>query len=184
MEYFTELHIGLTNAWTGSLIIFLSMMGTLVNKELAKRMMDMSWYTSRDKKAAMASIISMYAMMIFTIWVPLKIGTPWFYAGLCLYCIGFIGNLVATHNYATTPKNEAIRKGIYRISRNPLYLSFSLSFLGLIIASLSLPLFFIWMTYNILTHLVILGEERYCLENYSKSYQEYMQKVSRYILFF
>lgn len=145
-------------------------------------MMDMSWYTPRDKKMATASLISSYGMMIFTIWVPLKTGTPWFYAGLCLFIAGFTGNAIAKHNYATTPKNEAVRKGMYRISRNPLYLCFSLMFLGLIIASLSLPLLFIWIINTIFMHLIILGEERYCLENYTESYREYMQKVPRYLL--
>jgi protein-S-isoprenylcysteine O-methyltransferase Ste14 len=184
MSYYTELHIGLWNAWIGSLLILLTMMVTTMNKELAKRMMDMSWYTPRDKRAAMTSMIFMYAMMIFTIWVPLKIGTPWFYIGLCLFIIGFVGNAIATHNYATTPKDEAIRKGMYRISRNPLYLCFSVMFLGLILASLSLPLLVIWMIYNIMTHFVILGEERYCLETYGESYNDYMKKVQRYFLFF
>lgn len=47
-------------------------MATVANKKWANRMMDMSWYTSRDKKAAIASMISMYTMMIFTILVQLK----------------------------------------------------------------------------------------------------------------
>lgn len=72
---------------------------------------------------------------------------------------------------------------MYRISRNPLYLFYTLMFLGLVMASLSLPLFFIWMIYNISTHLMTLREERYCLEHYTDSYRVYMQevpKVARY----
>lgn len=184
MNYFTELHIGLFNAWIGSLIIILSQVVVMPQKELMKRMMDMSWYTPRDKKAAMSSLASVYGMMIFTVWVPLKIGTQWFYAGLFLFSIGFIGHAIATHNYATTPKNEATRKEMYQISRNPLYFFNSLMFLGLVTASLSLPLFLIWIVFNICTHLLVLGEERYCLQTYTESYKEYMQKVPRYFLFF
>lgn len=184
MDYFTELHIGLPNAWVGSLIIALAMLVTRANKELTKRKKDMSWYTPRDKNAAMASLMATYGMMIFTIWVPLKMGTPWFYAGLFLYIVGFTGNTIATHNYATTSRNEAITKGMYRISRNPLYLCFSVMFLGLIIASLSLPLLIFWIIFSISTHLIILGEERYCIEKYAGAYRDYMKRVPRYILFF
>jgi protein-S-isoprenylcysteine O-methyltransferase Ste14 len=160
------------------------MMGIMANNKLSKRMTDMSWYIPRDKKAAMASMVSMYGMMIFTIWVPLKIGTSWSYAGLIVYIIGFIGNLAAAHNYATTPTDEAIGKGMYRISRHPLYLCFAVMLLGLIIASLSLPLLLFWIVYSFFTHLIILGEERYCLKTYPDSYADYTQKVPRYLLFF
>ena len=184
MQDYIDLNIGLTNAWIGSLIIFLTMLGVMTRKELSKRLLDMSWYTPYDKKSAMASMVAMYGMMIFSIWVPLKIGSIWFYAGLCLYLVGYIAHMIALHNYATTPKNEAIRKGMYQISRNPLYFFYALMFLGLVVASLSLPLLIIWVIYNIFTHLIILGEERYCLKNYTESYQDYMQKVPRYFLFF
>jgi protein-S-isoprenylcysteine O-methyltransferase Ste14 len=184
MEQFFDIRPGLLNAWTGSALVFLTMMGIMANKAVSKRMTDMSWYTPRDKRAALASMVFMYSMMVFSVWVPLKVGTPWFYAGLAVYIIAFAGNLIAMHNYATTPKDEAIVKGMYRISRNPLYLFFGLMFLGLIVASLSVPLLLIWIVYSVFTHLIILGEERYCLETYPESYKEYMRSVPRYILFF
>lgn len=184
MAFFTELHIGLANAWIGSLLVFLTLMRDFSTKDLGKRLTDISWHNSWDKKIAIFSLIAMYTMMIFTIWVPLKLGTIWFYVGSSLFVIGFICRAIASRNYASTPKNEAVQKGLYSISRNPLYVSFSLMFLGLVIASLSLPLLLIWIIYNICTHLVILSEERYCLETYKESYQKYKQKVPRYFLFF
>ncbi len=184
MNYFTEFSIGLTNAWIGSLIIFISMIATASNKELAKRMMDVSWYTAREKKLMLPSFIFQFGFLLLCVWVPLKIGTVWFYGGTTLFCLGFIGNVTATHNYATTPKDEAIRKGMFKISRNPLYFCYTVMTLGLVIASLSLPLFIIWIAHTAVTHMLILGEERYCLDTYAQTYKEYMEKVPRYILFF
>ena len=184
MEYYTELRIGLFNAWIGSLIMALTMIGVKKNKTLSKRLLDVSWHTPADKKVVMSSLISVYGMMLLTLWVPLKIGSPWFYAGVGLYCIAYVCHAIALHNYAKTPENEMITKGMYQLSRNPLYLFYAIMFLGLVIASMSLPLFVVWIICNIFNHFSILGEERYCLERYPETYKKYMQRVPRYILFF
>lgn len=184
MGYFTELGPGLFNAWIGSLILFFTMTGIWLNRKLAKRLLDMSWHTPRDRRAALLSVAVMYGMMIFTVWVPLKTGTPWLYVGVFLFIGAYVCHMIALRDYAITPENQAITKGMYRISRNPLYFFYSVMFLGLVIASMSLPLFLIWIVYNVVNHYSILGEERYCLEAYPESYSSYMQTVPRYFLFF
>ena len=184
MYYFLELKIGLFNAWIGSAVTLIIMMVGFTNKEAAKRMGDISWYTSGTKIIAAVNMVFSYGTMVLTIWVPLKTGTPWFYTGLIIFIIGTILYRIANHNYATTPKDEAIVKGVYRISRNPLYAFFSVMLLGIIVASASLPLLILWILNIIFTHLIILEEEGYCLKTYPESYREYMQKVPRWFLFF
>ncbi len=184
MEYFTELHIGLTNAWLGCLIAITLTIITSTNKKLLKRLSDISWYTSREKILAIINSVLMFGFYILCIWVPLKTGTPWFYTGIVFLIIGLLGSIISTHNYATTPEDEAITKGMYKISRNPLYLYYGLMIFGMVIASLSLFLLIIWIGLNISTHLIILAEERYCLKTYGESFQKYMQQVPRYFLFF
>ena len=183
MTYFTELHIGLWNAWMGSLLLFAIMMGMLANRNISRRMMDVSWYTPSDKRAAFASMVSMYAMMIFTVWVPLKIGTLWFFIGGGIYLLSLACFFFAVHDYTTTAEDEPIVRGVYRASRNPLYLFTSTMFLGLVVASLSLPLLLFWGVYNVCTHQIILGEERYCLKTHPETYGAYMEQVPRYLLF-
>ncbi len=182
METFMEFRLGIANAWLGSLIIFLGNLATFANKKLAKRMMDTSWYSPREKRLLLPSFIFQFGFLILTIWIPLKTETIWFYIGTVLFSLGFIANIIATYNYATTNEGEAVTKGMYKLSRNPLYFCFTIMSFSLIIASLSLPLFTVWAIHSILTHLLIIGEERYCKEKYGKSYQEYMQKVPRYFL--
>lgn len=185
MSYYTELHIGLWNAWIGTVIAYgIQMLFVMLKPQARKRLFNMSWYMPKDKAAAYLSMSLMYGMIIFSIWIPLKIGTVWFYTGVLMYLIGFILNLIALHNYAAAPENEAIVKGMYKISRNPLYFFHSLKMLGLCIASASLPMLIFWIIYNIPTHFIILGEERYCMQTYGESYKNYMKKVSRYFLFF
>ncbi len=185
MEQFFEIRIGLLNAWIGSLIVFLVLMVPMIlNKKAAKRLGDMSWYSKGDTKIAMISMVFSYGMMILSIWIPLKIDTPYFYVGTILLIVGIIFYLTAFHNYSTTPENKPVQKGMYQISRNPLYFFYGVMMFGVVAAALSLPMLIIWILYTVFTHLIILREERYCLETYPESYKEYMQKVPRYILFF
>jgi protein-S-isoprenylcysteine O-methyltransferase Ste14 len=185
MSFYMELELGLWNAWIGSLIAWATpMIMAMFYGKAVKRLTDMSWYTSKDKVAAYSCMFMMYFLMIFSIWVPLKFGTVWFYSGLIFYLAGLLFSIIALHNYATTPGDEAIVKGMYRLSRNPLYFFHSLMMLGLCVASASLPMFVFWIVYNIPTHFIILGEERYCMQTYGMTFQEYMNSVPRYFMFF
>jgi len=184
MSYFFELEIGLCNAWIGAVIAWLSGMAIMLNRQTARRLTDMSWYTQGDKYSAFGSMFFMYVLIIFSIWIPMKTGTVWFYAGVVIYAAGYICNVIAMHNYATTPHDEPVVKGMYRVSRNPLYFFYSVMFLGLCVASASVPLFIVWIMYNIPTHFIILGEERYCLETYGDSFWEFMGRVPRYFIIF
>ncbi len=184
MEYFIDFSIGLKNAWIGSLIIFITMTYISLRKSISKRMLDMSWYEKKEKVLAVFAFISEFGFLILTIWLPLKIGTAWFYIGVVFYAIGFVGNIVATYNYSTTPEDEVITKGMYKLSRNPLYLFWEILTLGLVIATASLPLLAVWIFHIIINHLIIVSEEKYCIRTYGDSYKDYMKKVPRYFLFF
>lgn len=185
MSYFTELHIGLYNAWIGSLVACLS--GTIVmivNRKAGKRLANMSWYTKKELAIAVICFIMQYSFIVFSVWVPLKLNTPWFYAGLVFFIFGLMCYLVALYDYAVTPEDAAVTTGLYKISRNPLYLFYSFMGLALCVASASLPLFLVWIIYNIPTHFIILGEEKYCLNTYGEQFADYMTRVPRYFLFF
>ncbi len=184
MNYFMEFSIGVTNVWLGCLVLVILHIIVGANKKLSKRMGDVSWYSSYEKKLAIIISFLMFSFYILSIWIPLKIGTPWFYIGLVVFISGFLGNIISTYDYASTPENETVTKGMYKLSRNPLYFYYGLMILGLTIASLSVFLFILWLLMTIVTHLIILAEEQYCLKTYGTSYQEYMQKVPRYFLFF
>ena len=78
-----------------------------------------------------------YLALIYSIFLPLKIGTTWFYIGLPIALSGLIMYTIVTVNFATTPLNEPVTKGLYRYSRNPQYLTEFLMFMGVSIASAS-----------------------------------------------
>jgi protein-S-isoprenylcysteine O-methyltransferase Ste14 len=80
------------------------------------------------------------------------------------------------------PSGETVLKsgGIYRISRNPMYVGFNLITLASVVYSQHLIVAIIGL-YSILTyHFIILGEERFLNERFGKDYRDYKKQVSRY----
>ena len=193
MSLIPEFKIGLWNAWLGVVVLYLSgllpwLFGRFLGsagKEVAKRVTGgISELTSRDKTIFILTMITNYSIMLYSITVPLKLGTMWFCIGLVVYIFGVILGIVACINYATTPLDEPIVKGVYKISRNPLYFFYSLGLLGISIAAASWLMLVLVILYHIPLHFMVLAEERFCLRKYGDAYREYMKKTARYFLFF
>lgn len=118
---------------------------------------------------------------IYSIFLPLKLGTVWFYVGLPITLIGFVTGVIVILNWAASPRGEPVTNGLYRYSRHPMYVTSFVFFLGVSIATAS------WV-FLLFTILLIAAsfyfapiEERSCLEKYSDVYREYMHRTPRYI---
>ena len=137
---------------------------------------------SRAERIALYSSKAIYIpAFIYSIFLPLKLGTVWFYVGLPITLIGFIGGVVVIVNWEANPRGKPVRNGLYRYSRHPMYATAFIFFLGLSIATAS------WV-FLLFTILLIAAsfyfaplEEQSCLEKYGDAYREYMNKTSRYI---
>jgi len=118
---------------------------------------------------------------IYSIFLPLKLGTVWFYVGLPITLIGFITGVIVILNWAASPRGEPVTNGLYRYSRHPMYITAFVFFLGVSIATAS------WV-FLLFTILLIAAsfyfaplEEQSCLEKYGDAYREYMSRTPRYI---
>ncbi len=186
MSLIPKLQIGMLNAWLPILLfnIFMMALPYMVNAKGAKRAVDTSWYEKKDKIFMALTFIFWYGQIIYAIWVPLKIGTIWFNIGAVITITGFIFYIIANHNYMTAPLDQAITNGLYKISRNPLYLFSGIIMIGISITAASWIMLVIIAIYLVITHRIIKAEERYCLKTYGKEYQKYMDNVPRYLLIF
>lgn len=122
-------------------------------------------------------------VMIFAYMFMLKveIGSSLFYIGLAIYSIGVLLCIISTINYAKPAENGFSQNGLYRFSRNPMYIAYFVSFLGSAILTKSNILLAIIIAYQISAHWIIRSEERWCKEKFGKEYIQYMNKVRRYI---
>ena len=87
----------------------------------------------------------------------------------------------AISDFAKPSENGINLKGLYRFSRNPMYVAYFVYFLGCVILTHSLILFLILMIFQISAHWIILSEERWCIRQFGDEYIKYMNKVRRYI---
>ena len=113
--------------------------------------------------------------------MPLELGTGWFYAGLFVYGISMIFGFMAMMNFAQAPSDKPATKGVYSISRNPMYFSMFGSFVGISLACASWVFLLLTMIWLIIADRGVVAEERLCLETYGDSYKEYMNRTPRWI---
>jgi len=176
--------IGIWNAWILMSSFILQMLAVLL---LGRGVWDRSSIPSgfkRSKLERFTSIIGNSVWLlatIYSIFLPIQLGTPWFYVGLPIFLIGLVILMVATANFATTHTEKPATKGAYYLSRHPLYVSMIIIYIGTGIACASWVFLLLGIANILWIRTEAIAEERYCLERYDKDYREYMNKTPRWI---
>lgn len=81
----------------------------------------------------------------------------------------------------SAPSESGLHKnGLYRFSRNPMYVAYFILFLGCAALTRSLLLLGLVLIFQTAAHWIIRSEERWCAEEFGKEYLQYMQAVRRY----
>jgi protein-S-isoprenylcysteine O-methyltransferase Ste14 len=148
--------------------------------EIFKKMGDVS-YEKGEKRVYVIYLVFILLLLAYSVFLPLKLGTMWFYAGLTTYLVGLVMLLTAIVNIATTPLGQPFTKGMYRYSRHPMYLSASITFVGVSVASASWIFLLLSVVIIVLQTSQATAEERGCLETYGDEYQEYLNRTPRWI---
>jgi len=185
MSLIPEFELGLWNAWIlilsyGLMYIVLGGLVRLMGLKGASRPITPP-LNEKEKKLDYLSAIAFLASAIYSFFLPLKLGTAWLYIGLFVYLFGMIFTIVAGINLINTPLDRPATKGLYRISRNPIYLGTFLIFIGVGIACASWLFLLLIAVFIILQNILIDAEERWCLEKYGDSYREYMDRTPKWI---
>jgi protein-S-isoprenylcysteine O-methyltransferase Ste14 len=101
--------------------------------------------------------------------------------GLVVYGIGTVLCILAMIDYARPREDGFNRNGIYRLSRNPMYVGYFVYFLGCVLLTASWPLFLVLLIFQFSAHWIILAEERWCIQKFGDEYIRYMNEVRRYL---
>jgi len=173
--------LGVWNAWIFILPIIIIMI--FGSKILGKRESEED--PGISKKGQILGIIDMVIRFVFyfySIFLPLKLDAIWFVIGLLIYLPFMFFLIVALWNFATTPVDKLVTKGVYRISRNPMFVGLVLVDLSISIACLSwVFLLLAILDFLLLRHYVVLVEEPILIGKHGDSYREYMKKTPRWI---
>ena len=182
MSLIPAFEIGIWNAWIFMLYNFLPMpLLMLINRGKAGKI-EIKPHSETEKKIYPIMWIVWILGIVYSIFLPLDIGTTWFYVGLPISLVGLVAYTMVIATFATTPfDKEPITKGLYRYSRHPMYITQFVMFIGVGIASASWVFLLFSIIYTLLSFITAAPEEQYCLEKYGNSYRGYMDKTPRWI---
>ena len=179
--------IGVWNAWILMLYIPLHpLIMTLIDKlvgtgEISKKM-ETPTFTKTERMVMILGVyVLLFALLIYSIFLPLQLGTAWFYVGLSLCVIGVVAWTIAIVNIVDIPLGEPWTKGLYRYSRHPMNLSSYLILIGAGIASASWIFLLFSVVIIIFTVIESIAEERFCLEKFGTAYSQYLNRTPRWI---
>ncbi len=184
MSLVPAFEIGVWNAWIPMLYLplhplIMFLVDKLVGTGGMNEKMFAPAYTKSEKRIFNFMMLFLLMMIIYSIFLPLKLGASWFWAGLPIYILGFIVFLIAIVNISTTPIGKIFTRGMYRYSRHPMGLGMLIMNIGIGVASAS------WLFLLIAIAMVFIPdtaiEEKYCLEKYGDTYREYMERTPRWI---
>jgi protein-S-isoprenylcysteine O-methyltransferase Ste14 len=122
-----------------------------------------------------------FPVMVYSIFLPMKLGTVWFYVGLPIALIGMITYTIVLVNRNTMPSINQVTKGLYRYSRHLMYVTMLIYLLGLGIVTASWILMLPFIAFVVGSVVFISLEEWSCIQRYGDAYHEYINKTQQWI---
>jgi protein-S-isoprenylcysteine O-methyltransferase Ste14 len=176
--------IGLWNGWIFMSVFILQMLAIIfINKNVKEKthLPVEARRTVREKYVSTLGNLIWFFAMVYSVFLPLQPDTLWFYIGLFVFMMGLVIMALATFSFITTSADQLIQKGIYQLSRHPMYLASFCICLGTGIATLSYPFIFLSTIMALCFYQEALIEERYCIKKYGNTYQKYINDTPRWI---
>ena len=186
MEFFPPLQLGWLNGWIPVLLFYgvFFILLKIFPKETVERLYDRSGWTDRQASMAKIGLPFALAAMLLIPFNQLIITHPVFLMGLAFFLIGSVGFISSLLTFNATPLGDPVTAGLYKISRNPQWVSFALAVIGIGFMVGSWTVLGLFLIRVIMNHFRILGEERSLKAQYGESYLTYKNSVPRYLLYF
>ncbi|WOO38421.1 isoprenylcysteine carboxylmethyltransferase family protein [Anaerocolumna sp. AGMB13020] len=153
----------------------------ILDKNSLKRAAHFAPLVGKERSAYWVYQISNLLIFVALCFLKIRTDTYLIYPGLVIYGLGVLLCLLSVIHFAEPAKSGINSRGIYGISRNPMYVAYFIYFIGCAILTRSLPLLGIVIIFQISAHWIILSEERWCIQKFGEEYINYMNKVRRYI---
>ena len=137
--------------------------------------------TDRNRILKYSVYFVFFAIVGYSVFLPLKLNTLWFYIGLPIYLLGVIIDFMSSVSWATNPLDKPITTGIYSISRHPMDFGNVIAIIGIGIACISWVFLLLGIVTITLMNMKAVHEERLCLKKFGNAYREYMNRTPRWI---
>lgn len=186
MTLFPPLSLGWLNGWIPIILFYgvFFIQLKIFPKETVGRLYEDSGWTLEQARPAKIGLPFALAAMIMILFSPLKINHPVFWIGLTTALIGQAVFLYSLHTFNITPAGDPVTEGLYKISRNPQWVTFALVMIGFSLMVGSWIVLALLIVRVVMNHFRILGEEKALEGQYGESYLKYKMSVPRYFVFF
>jgi protein-S-isoprenylcysteine O-methyltransferase Ste14 len=183
MSLIPAFEIGLWNAWIFAIWLILPpfLSSIIVKEKEVSKKLSTSVPMKYEKTLNVISTAAVIVAFIYSIFLPLKLNTIWFYLGFIIFIFGFILDLSVLYALRKAKPDKPFTNGPYRYSRHPIYLAILLVLISVAIMSFSWIFLLIVIIVVIHQLLAMPAEEQYCLKKYGKEYQDYLKKTPRWI---
>ena len=153
-----------------------------INRDAVKRAAYFAPLLDKEKAAYWIYQFSNAAVVIYMIFLKIRYTPTWLLStGIVMYLLGLVLLAVSVVSFAAPAQNGINKSGVYRLSRNPMYVSYFIYFMGCAVLTQSCILFALVSVFQIAGHWIILSEERWCTWKFGEEYLQYMEKVRRYL---
>ena len=153
-----------------------------LNKKALPRAAHFAPMYGKERIAYSCYQITNTGIFLYLIFLSLRIDfSLLFYSGMFLYLSGLFLCAVTMADFASPDEQGLNTSGIYKYSRNPMYVAYFICFIGMALLVQSWVLLGLILIFQGSAHWIILAEERECLEKFGDAYALYMQKVRRYL---
>lgn len=153
----------------------------IISREALRRAAHFAPMAGNERWAYHVNVITSLAIIIYPFFITANTDSTWFWAGFAVYIVGAALYIAAIIDYAKPKASGLNTGGLYRVSRNPMYVAYFIYFVGCVMMAQSVILLAILIVFQVSTHVMILSEERWCMEKFGDEYREYMRRVRRYI---
>jgi protein-S-isoprenylcysteine O-methyltransferase Ste14 len=154
---------------------------SILDKEALRRAAFFAPLIGKEKVAYLFYQVTNTLIIVYLCFLEITTDHSWLYAGAVIYGLGVLLCVISVVNYAKPKENGINLKGLYQISRNPMYVAYFIYYLGCVLLTRSQVLFVIVIIFQISVHWIIRSEERWCVQKFGEEYIDYMNKVRRYI---
>lgn len=155
---------------------------SLLNRAAVQRAAYFAPMSAGERPAYLVYQLSNAAILLYPLFLSIRHTPTWVFAvGLGTYSAGLILLILSTIHFAAPSESGINQNGLYRFSRNPMYVSYFIFFVGCALLTQSALLLFFVLVFQVSAHWIILAEERWCLQTFGEEYRRYMTEVRRYL---
>jgi protein-S-isoprenylcysteine O-methyltransferase Ste14 len=154
---------------------------SLLNKKAVRRAAFFPPTQGLEKPAYIVNIVTTLLLLVLPFFLRINLHGLMGIAGLGISLVSLILYGISIIHFARPEAGGINRSGLYAFSRNPMYVSFFLYFLGASMMTRSWLQLAVLTVFQVSVHFMILAEERWCRETFGYNFTDYQRRVRRYL---